>query len=213
MLVPNCNELCRSCEPNFESDDLDCEKYVCFFEWQVNINGGGVFVNFCIRAMRTGDFNAILKIQELCFSGSLHEDLESLMAKLRASPTTCFVAENVVGEIVAYLFTVPWMADSPPALSALQCVLPKEPNCLYIHDLSVHPKARGQCLGDLMVQTSFATAKQLGLGQCCLVAVQNSEYFWRRFGFKVDEIGRRDSEVGSYGDDACFMSIEFTCDT
>ncbi len=165
-------------------------------------------MKFTVRSMELTDFDSIMEIQSLCFSGGLPEQRASLLAKFHASPASCFVIVADDNSVVSYLFAVPWVSHQPPALDQLDCNLPSQANCLYLHDLSVHPKARGHQLGDRLVKVAFAKAKEFGFTQCCLVAVQESKQFWARHGFAPVQVNvDLANKISTYGEGAHFMAV------
>jgi len=161
-----------------------------------------------IRAMLAGDLPAVLDIQSRCYGGDLPETAGSLLAKLTAAPDSCFVAEQD-GRVRAYLFSLPWRLGSLPAHDAPACLLPPAPDCFYLHDLAVHPEARGSGASAALVARFLERAEPLG--QACLVAVQDSAAWWARHGFAVvDEPALRPASLDSYGDAARYMRRLFS---
>lgn len=136
-----------------------------------------------IREMRHSDLEAVLRIQASCFAEPTQESKESLGAKLRASPSTCFVA-SIKGEAVGYLISVPVDFSAPPSLNEASFELHPQPNCLYLHDLSVAPTARRSGAGRALVEACLSRLQVLGLGRASLIAVQDSARYWRRHGFR-----------------------------
>lgn len=160
---------------------------------------------FEIRQMRASDLDKVISIQDVCYSGDIPESRASLQAKLEASPATCLVAE-CNGVVLAYLFALPWLSVAPPSLNSATCELPANPDCLYLHDLSVAPELRGTGAGTALIQMFFESQQQARLPSACLVAVQNSAPYWHRFGFQIvggDPLLLK--KLASYGADASFM--------
>jgi predicted N-acetyltransferase YhbS len=158
-----------------------------------------------IRQMLPTDMDSIMQIQALCYSGDIPESRHSLSAKLQVSPTTCFVAQDGA-QIIAYLIALPWSLQAPPELNAPSCVLPADPDCIYLHDLSVTPSVRGSKIGGGLVAQLFDLCRRLSYSQLSLVAVQNSADYWRRFGFtnrRLNSILHK--KLASYGDGSEFL--------
>jgi hypothetical protein len=66
-----------------------------------------------VRAMGADDLPIVLGIQSCCYDQTKLESYRSFLAKLKASPTTCFIA--LVAEAPAgYLVAVPAVVGSPP---------------------------------------------------------------------------------------------------
>lgn len=70
-----------------------------------------------IRAMRPEDLASVLEIQSCCYEEAKQESGPSFLAKLEASPETCYLA-LVAGEPAGYLVAVPAEADHPPPRSS-----------------------------------------------------------------------------------------------
>jgi ribosomal protein S18 acetylase RimI-like enzyme len=165
---------------------------------------------FEIRQMLATDLDSVMSIQAACYSGDIPESRTSLLAKFEASPETCLIAQRE-DQVLAYLFAMPWLSVAPPSLNANTCHLPFNPDCLYLHDLSVSPHLRGTGAGAALVRMFFELQQQAGLPSACLVAVQNSVPFWRRFGFEVTQGDAVLLEkLASYGADARFMQRQAT---
>ncbi len=76
--------------------------------------------------MQAQDLPAVLAIQAECFDAATRESQASFAAKLAASPSTCFVAQQE-GRAVGYLVAVPAASAQPPRLNGAQCALPTQP--------------------------------------------------------------------------------------
>jgi ribosomal protein S18 acetylase RimI-like enzyme len=160
---------------------------------------------FTFRPMQASDIDSVMSIQTACYSGDIPESRISLLAKFEGSPETCLVAE-CEAQVLAYLIALPCLSTAPPSLHASTCVLPADPDCLYLHDLSVSPKLRGMGVAATLIRLFFELQQQANLPSACLVAVQDSVPFWRRFGFQVTQGDAILLEkLASYGADARFM--------
>ncbi|MBR7801756.1 GNAT family N-acetyltransferase [Undibacterium fentianense] len=160
-----------------------------------------------IRKMQLEDLEGVMQIQARCYRGNIPESKTSLVAKWFASPDTCFIA-LADHSMVGYLFSLPWTSSAPPQLNARECELPPTPDCLYLHDLSVHPDWRNKQVGKLLVDQFFVTLSTQAWPQACLVAVQDSTSYWSRYGFQVVVLATdKQIKLESYGKDARFMSL------
>lgn len=72
-----------------------------------------------------------------------------------------------------------------------------EPNCWYIHDICVSSEFRGKGIARELAKTVMTTDSSV----FCLTAVQNSENFWERLGF------RSFFELDYYGARASYMIL------
>jgi predicted N-acetyltransferase YhbS len=159
-----------------------------------------------IRTMVEGDIPDVLEIQAVCYTALTPESGESLHAKLDASRSTCFIA-SLSGDTVGYLISVPWRLSSPPELNAQTCRLPDSPDCLYLHDLAVAPRARKSGAGRVLVEAFLARVGELGFARASLVAVQNSVPYWERHGFRpVKPSASLRAKLATYGAGVVYMA-------
>lgn len=126
-----------------------------------------------LRPMQVQDFPAVLQVQQHCYPPSLIESRDALASRHRLSPDTCWVAERP-GQLLGYVFAHPWTAGRPPSLNRPLERLPDAVDTLFIHDLALHPDARGHGLGPRLVQTVLGQGRRRGLRQARLVAVQGA---------------------------------------
>ncbi|HEX6735247.1 MAG TPA: GNAT family N-acetyltransferase [Azonexus sp.] len=159
-----------------------------------------------VRMMEEADIAAVLAIQAACYTAIVPESADSLLAKLRASPATCFIAVRA-GAPLAYLIALPWRFASPPRLNAAHCRLPPEPDCLYLHDLAVAPPARASGAGRELVEMFLRCLHDRQLGRATLVAIQDSAPYWARYGFRaVPPSPSLQAKLASYGEDVQYMA-------
>jgi predicted N-acetyltransferase YhbS len=160
-----------------------------------------------IRMMTEADIPAVLEIQAICYTELTPESDASLHAKLRASQSTCFIA-SLGGDTVGYLIALPWEFSSPPVLNAATCRLPPSPDCLYLHDLAVSPRARRFGTGRALVEAFLARLSESGLGRASLVAVQDSAPYWERYGFRAVPLSAPlHARLSSYGASVAYMAL------
>ena len=159
-----------------------------------------------VRAMRAEDLPIVLDIQSCCYDETKLESPQSFLAKLKASPTTCFIA--LVADVPAgYLVAVPAVVDSPPPLNSPNYAVPLHADALYLHDLAVHPAARRAGLSVVLIEAYFQAIKQSKARFACLTAVNDSHSFWERYGFQLAASVDASSEcMATYGEGARYMS-------
>lgn len=158
-----------------------------------------------VRTMREEDIHTVLEIQASSYTELQPESAESLLAKLAASPSTCFIA-SIGQHQIGYLISIPWIRSSPPLLNAPTCQLPTSPDCLYLHDLSVRPASRGSNAGQLLIAAFMEQLAALHLDCAVLVAVQGSGAYWQRHGFHVvDPSQELATKLSSYGSNVQYM--------
>lgn len=160
-----------------------------------------------VRSMEYSDLADVLRIQSVCYTELVPESESSFVAKLRASPATCFVASRG-GEVVGYLFSIPWHFSTPPRLDMQVCELPESPDCLYLHDLAIAPVARGSGVGQALVAAFLETFERLKVERASLIAVQGSMPYWRQYGFQaVEACDSIRAKLASYGSDVEYMTL------
>ncbi len=163
-----------------------------------------------IRPLQAHDLQAVLEIQGFCHDASRLESARSFDAKRQASPASCLIA-SLDGRSVGYLVAIPVKDGQPPPLNAATCPVPPDADALYLHDLAVHPDARGAGVGEALVQAFFHAARRSNLSQACLIAVNSSAAFWQRQGFRRARVD--DAKAGglaSYGEGAQYMSCSLS---
>ena len=161
-----------------------------------------------VRTAHQVDIEAILAIQAVCYTEIVPETRVSLLAKLAASPTTCFVA-LLNGQIVGYLLSIPWEFANPPTLNAQSCQLPAVPDCLYLHDLAIAPAGRGAGVGQMLVDAFMQELHASGLHRACLIAIQGSASYWKRFGFEPVALTQPLADrLKTYGQGAQYLCMD-----
>jgi ribosomal protein S18 acetylase RimI-like enzyme len=160
-----------------------------------------------LRMARTADLPSIVQIQAACYAPSLIESPAALAAKLARSPATCWVAEES-SQTKGYLLTFPYHCGQIPTLNQDSPTIAAEPDCLYLHDLAVHPSARGLGMGSALVQQGFAIATERNLETLCLVAVQGAAAYWTTWGFQPAPLPPTEhTRLNAYGPGAQYMSV------
>ncbi|GGP24324.1 GNAT family N-acetyltransferase [Silvimonas amylolytica] len=129
-----------------------------------------------------------------------HEPVETFAARLRLSPGSSWVAE-AGGQVLGYFFTHPWAGETPPPLGRALQQLPANQDTHFLHDLAVHPQARGRGVAPRLVEAALDWGRQRGLKFTRLVAVAGAAPFWRKWGFKPV------ATAPAYGDDAALMAL------
>lgn len=159
--------------------------------------------------MTEDDLDEVLRIQDACYTEIVPESAASLLAKLRATPATCLVAQTQAS-VAGYLMALPIAYPSLPPLDAPNFALPARADTLYLHDLALSASARGTGAGRALVQQVLAQARAEGLPRACLVGIQQSAAYWERFGFRVVAPPRREVavKVASYGAGSRLMMLE-----
>jgi len=156
-----------------------------------------------ISLISENSWDGILKIQEEAYTELPPEDVNILKSKWLSSPKTCAVYLNHENQILAYLLAHPWASQTPPKLHEKSPVT--NSSNLYLHDLALAHEARGKGIAKKLVENLIDNAKVQVFAKILLVAVQNSEQFWAKFGF----LDIPNAVIcPSYGDSAKLMVLE-----
>lgn len=139
-----------------------------------------------IRRMELEDVGAVNRVQCSAYPPSLWEHPRTLVCKLVAHSAGCLVGEDADGTVWGYILTHPWaLSRTPPALNGGELTVPTAPtaDCLYIHDMAVHPAFQGGGYARYIFRSAYAHALASGLGAFALVAVDGAHSFWAKLGF------------------------------
>ncbi|STQ91223.1 ribosomal protein S18 acetylase RimI-like enzyme [Iodobacter fluviatilis] len=161
-----------------------------------------------IRPLSPSDIQAIMTIQSACYPSALLEDAAHLVCKQQQSPSSCWVATKEC-EVVAYLFSHPWCGDTPPDLNSVLPPANTQQPIYYLHDLAVHPQARGLGLAQQLIDTALSWAKQHAFAQIRLIAVAGAAPFWLKQGFKpVFPLNEQIlNKLSGYGPDTHYLEV------
>lgn len=154
------------------------------------------------RPMTDADLPQVLAIAAAVHP-SFPEDAAVFAERLRLYPQGCHVLARD-GTINGYVVSHPW-AGAPPALDTLLERLPPLPSIYYIHDLALLPAARRSGAANTIVTLLIDQARRENFATITLVAVNNSERFWRKHGFDVVRDETIAAKIQSYGEDARVM--------
>lgn len=156
-----------------------------------------------INVITESSWDRIIEIQEEAYVEVPAEDVTILKSKWLAPPKTCTVYLNDNGNILAYLLAHPWTSDIPPKLH--ETISISKGSTLYIHDLALTQEAKGKNIAKKLVENLISHAKAQGFSKVLLVAVQNSNEFWAKFGF----VNITNTAIcSSYGNNAQLMTLK-----
>lgn len=155
--------------------------------------------------MQEGDIPAVLRIQAQVYAAEVLEDEAVIRSRLQAFPQLAWVAEDADG-VCAYLFAYHSRVGKVTPLDG-EFEQYDEPNCLYLHDLAVAPRAGGRGVGPALVRRNLEQARSSRLRYSALVSVQDSETFWSRQGYEPHEAldSRQQAHLASYRIPAVYM--------
>lgn len=156
--------------------------------------------------MTLNDLARVLDLQRRCYPPQYHEPLGAFANKVQWSPDSGWLVVSS-GQAVAYLVTLPVDEAHFPALHASDWRPPEQARWLCLHDLAVDPDHRGTGAGQRLIEQAFTHARQRGLNGLALVAVQGSQPYWARQGFRPESVTHAGllESLRSFGDGARFM--------
>ena len=132
------------------------------------------------------------------------EGADVFTERLRLYPQGCAVLEGE-SRLIGYALTHPWHFGEPPPLNSHLGRVPSDATTYYVHDVALLPEARGKGyaiqIGDWLVRH----AARDGFSNLSLVAVNSSQPFWKKLGFRVAVIPGLELKLLSYGPDAVLM--------
>jgi ribosomal protein S18 acetylase RimI-like enzyme len=150
----------------------------------MNAPAGMIFSN--VRLLTGADIPSVLEVQREAYRPALLEDEAVFRERLRVYPIGLFGAFE--GDTLAgYAVCHPWRFGKTVPLNASSLTLPDDPNCLYIHDVAVRPAFRNVHVGGWLVAAVMEVGIISGIERYTLAAVQSSEKYWERFGFRETE--------------------------
>lgn len=101
----------------------------------------------------------------------------------------------------------PFVYPHVPGLNS-SLAIPMVTKWFFINDTVVSPAYRGKGIGTLLAKSMIDLAKGLGYPRLALIAVNGSESFWLRFGFRMDSSILPDTvkqNLQTYGNRAVIM--------
>lgn len=155
------------------------------------------------RPMTPADLDGVVEVARLSFPDH-PEDRVCFENRLALNPGGCFVLAGDAG-VRGYLVAYPWRRDAAPALNALIPAIPDDAAVIYLHDLALHPDARGGGWTRVIVERLAEQSKAAGWRELALVAVNDAVGFWERNGFAVESPLGMAEKLVSYGADARYM--------
>ena len=155
-----------------------------------------------VQPLHQRNIDDILRIQRAAYAENYLEDAESFIAKIAASPTTSFGAWRNM-EMLAYLIAVPLADDDGFDLntSHIPAADIETATVMYIHDVAVHPDARGSGVANHLLNRLADHVSGSSISEWQLVSVQGSQDFWAKQGF----VASGHQVPNGYGPEAVLM--------
>lgn len=125
----------------------------------------------------------LMLLEKKCFNESLKESREAFLniAEIFPKGAVLLYSDN---RIIGTLFFHPCIKDSTRKLKNDKFTLEGNEDCMYLHSFSIHPDFTGKGLAHILFDYFNSVTSEEKITQQSLVAVQNSENFWMRYGFK-----------------------------
>ena len=164
-------------------------------------------VHHHITAMLAAHMDAVMAVQAVCYHAIVPESRAAMEAKRVAGlGLPCVAVAASSGELDAYLIAMPIRWPQLPALDS-EPAPERDADTLYVHDMALHPRARGTGLAARLMRGVLQAAQQQGLRQAALIAIQGSQGFWQAQGFAPvrPDTGSLGDKLRSYGEDALLM--------
>ncbi|MDB5371818.1 MAG: family N-acetyltransferase [Belnapia sp.] len=124
----------------------------------------------------------------LALAGLLHpehpESAAVFAERLALAPGFCRVLPGGAGYAIAHPWASPEDGAAPPPLDSLLGRLPLAPNALHLHDIALHPMARGAGRAAAVVAALLEVAAAQGLREASLIAVAGKAGYWAGLGFR-----------------------------
>lgn len=133
------------------------------------------------------------------------EDAEVFAERLRLYPDGARLLE-LGGVPSGYIISHPWHFKALPALNSALGAIPPDASTYYLHDLALLNKARGTGAAAMIVGDIIDHARAQGFASLSLVAVNGSQHFWHKHGFRVVKAPELVDKLVSYEPAAKFMS-------
>lgn len=161
------------------------------------------------RPLRAADIDGVVAVARLAFPDHF-EARACFVERLALFAPGCFaLAPADGGPLRGYLIAYPWPFGAIPPLDTLLGGLPESRAAFYLHDLALHPEARGQGHARPAVERLCRELRMLGGQRVALVSVNDSVPFWQSMGFApVTGDAAIERKLASYGDDATYMARE-----
>ncbi|KAL1856427.1 hypothetical protein VTK73DRAFT_8284 [Phialemonium thermophilum] len=155
------------------------------------------------RQMNVGDIEGVVRVAD-----EVHPDLPEsdhvFSERARLFPEGCLVLVED-GEVCGYAISHPIRQRQPPALDSLLGEIVPDADQYYIHDLALLARCRGKGYAAEGVGRLLDVARRYPT--TCLISVYGTSPFWRRFGFKPEQVDEALQEkLRNYGDDATYLS-------
>lgn len=155
------------------------------------------------RPLTTLDLPAVEAIAAQVHPG-FPEEIAIMAERLRLYPDGARLFE-LDGVPSGYILSHPWISGTISALNTPLDRLPDGADTFYVHDLALLNRARGTGAAAMIVGDILRHARAKGFSETSLVAVNNSQAFWHKHGFRVVDAPALANKLASYEAAARYM--------
>ena len=155
------------------------------------------------RPLTTLDLPAVETIAAQVHPG-FPEAIAVMAERLRLYPDGARLFE-LDGIPSGYVLSHPGVFGAIPTLNTPLGRLPYGTDTFYVHDLALLNRARGTGAAAMIVGDILRHARAQGFTQTSLVAVNNSQAFWHKHGFRVVDVPALANKLASYEAAARYM--------
>ncbi|WP_375451195.1 GNAT family N-acetyltransferase [uncultured Devosia sp.] len=148
------------------------------------------------RALSTFDLPVVEAIAAVVHP-DFFEDTAIFAERQRLYPDGARLLE-LGGVPAGYSIGHPWTFKALPALNARLGAIPPDASTYYLHDLALLNTARGTGAAAMIVGETIGHARARGLPHVSLVAVNGSQPFWYKHGFRVLDLPDLAEQLASY---------------
>ena len=156
------------------------------------------------RSLTTLDLPVVQAIAETVHP-DFPEDTAVFSERQRLYPDGARLLE-LDGRPAGYIISHPWRSGAMPRLNSLLGAIPSDADVYYFHDLALLNPARGTGAAALIVGDMLRHARAQGFARACLVAVNGSQEFWHKHGFRAVDAPDMADALASYAGTATYMS-------
>ena len=156
------------------------------------------------RPMCEADLDRVAEIAVIGFPDHF-EGRPVFSNRLELYPSGSFVLATGGEPPLGYLVAYPMRRYTAPPLNSLIEAIPEAAEVIYLHDLALHPDARGGGHTLAIVERVAEQAKADRWPALALVAVNDAAGFWIKRGFTVASLPGMAEKLASYGPDARYM--------
>lgn len=133
------------------------------------------------------------------------EDTEIFAERHRLYPDGTRLLE-LGGTPAGYIISHPWTFKALPALNSRLGAIPSDASTYYLHDLALLNRARGTGAAAMIVGEMIDHARANGFASISLVAVNGSQSFWHKHGFRAVIVPELAEKLLSYEASARYMT-------